>query len=110
MEAGSSARHVDEITTQVAIGLGAERVGLRVDYASLAITISAGSDAVSRMRRVGPVSANESLHQVLNAVLARIAQGGSVEEARTELMMSLLLGGHCSGRRGMRRLRAVTGS
>jgi uncharacterized membrane protein YjjP (DUF1212 family) len=86
MEAGSSARHVDEITTQVAVGLGAERVDLRVDYASLAITIGAGPDAVTRMRSVGPLGVNESLHRALNTASARIAQGGfTVEEARTEL-------------------------
>jgi hypothetical protein len=31
MEVGSSARHVDEMTTKVAFGLGAERVDVRVD-------------------------------------------------------------------------------
>jgi uncharacterized membrane protein YjjP (DUF1212 family) len=86
METGSSARHVDEITTQVAVGLGAERVDLEVDYTSLAITIGAGPDAVARMRRVGPLGVNETLHRALNEVSARIAQGGfTVEEARTEL-------------------------
>ena len=49
MEAGASARHVDEMTTQVAVGLGAERVDLRVDYESLAITVGAGPDAVTRI-------------------------------------------------------------
>ena len=87
MEAGSSARHVDEITTQVAIGLGAERLGLRVATRRLAITISAGPDAVSQMRRVGPLGVNESPHRALKAVSARIARGGfTVDEARTELM------------------------
>jgi uncharacterized membrane protein YjjP (DUF1212 family) len=86
MEAGSSARHVQEITTQVAIGLGAERVDLRVDYASLAVTIGTGGDAVTRIRRLGPLGVNESLHRALNAASTRIAQGGfTVEEARTEL-------------------------
>ena len=73
--------------TQVAIGLGAERVDLRVDYASLAITLSTGPDAVSQMRRVGPLGVNESPHRALKAVSARIARGGfTVDEARTELM------------------------
>ena len=39
MEAGASARSVEEITARVAVGLGAERMDLRVGYASLAITI-----------------------------------------------------------------------
>jgi len=86
MEAGSSARHVDEITIQVAVGLGAERVDLQVDYASLAITIGAGPDAVTRMRRVGPLGVNESLHRALSDSGARIGQGGfTLTEARAEL-------------------------
>jgi uncharacterized membrane protein YjjP (DUF1212 family) len=86
MEAGASARHVDEITTQVAVGLGAERVDLRVDYGSLAITIGAGPDAVTRMRRVGPLSANETLHRSLSDAAARIGRGVfTLTEARAEL-------------------------
>jgi uncharacterized membrane protein YjjP (DUF1212 family) len=50
MEVGSSGRHVDEITTEVAVGLGAERVDLRVGYTSLAITIGIVRDEVTRMR------------------------------------------------------------
>jgi hypothetical protein len=42
MEAGASARSVEEITSQVAAGLGAERIDLRVGYASLGITIGVG--------------------------------------------------------------------
>jgi uncharacterized membrane protein YjjP (DUF1212 family) len=86
MEAGSSARHVDEITTQVAVGLGAERVDLRVDYASLAITIGAGPDAVTQMCRVGPLGVNERLHRSLSNASARIGQRGfTLTEARAEL-------------------------
>jgi hypothetical protein len=35
IEAGANARNVEEITTQVAAGLGAERIDVRVGYASL---------------------------------------------------------------------------
>jgi uncharacterized membrane protein YjjP (DUF1212 family) len=86
MEAGSSARHVEEISTQVAVGLGAERVDLRVDYASLAVTIGVGSDGLTRMCRVGPLSVNETLHRALSDAAARIGQGGfTLTEARAEL-------------------------
>lgn len=86
MEAGSSARHVEEITTQVAIGLGAEHVHLQVNYTSLAVTISAGPDAVTRMRRVGPMGVNETLHRALSDAATRILQGGlTLTEARAEL-------------------------
>src|ERR1700756_3532302 len=72
MESGSSARHVDEITTQVAVGLGAERVDLRADYASLAVTIGAGTDAVTRIRRVRPLGVNKRLHRALSDAAGRI--------------------------------------
>jgi uncharacterized membrane protein YjjP (DUF1212 family) len=86
MEAGASARHVDEMTTQVAVGLGAERVDLRVDYESLAITVGAGPDAVTRICRLGPFSVNETLHRALSDAAARIGQGGfNLTEARAEL-------------------------
>ena len=86
MESGSSARHVDEITTQVAFGLGAERVDLRVDYASLAVSIGAGTDAVTRIRRVGPLGVNESLHRALSEAAVRIGQGGfTLTKARARL-------------------------
>jgi uncharacterized membrane protein YjjP (DUF1212 family) len=86
MEAGASARAVDEITAQVAAGLGAERVDLRVGYASLAITIGTGSDGITRMRKVGSLGVNQSLDQALRAAAARIEQEGfTVAEARAEL-------------------------
>jgi uncharacterized membrane protein YjjP (DUF1212 family) len=86
MEVGSSARHVDEVTTQVAVGLGAERVELQVGYASLVVTIGAGSDGVTQMCRVGLLSVNETLHRALSNAAARIGQGGfTLTEARAEL-------------------------
>jgi uncharacterized membrane protein YjjP (DUF1212 family) len=86
MEAGASARHVEEITGQVAVGLGAERVDLRVGYASLAITIGIGPDGITRMRKVGLLGVNQSLDYALRAAAARIERGGfAVAEARAEL-------------------------
>jgi uncharacterized membrane protein YjjP (DUF1212 family) len=86
IEAGASARHVDEMTTQVAVGLGAERVDLRVDYESLTITVGTGPDAVTRICRLGPFSVNETLHRALSDAAARIGQGGfNLTEARAEL-------------------------
>ncbi len=86
MEAGASARDVEEITAQVAVGLGAERMDLRVGYASLAITISIGPDGITRMRKVGPLGVNQSLDGALRAAAARIERGGfTVAEALAEL-------------------------
>jgi uncharacterized membrane protein YjjP (DUF1212 family) len=86
MEAGASARHVDEMAAQVAVGLGAERADLRVGYASLVITIGVGPDGVTRIRNVGLLGVNESLYRELSAAAARIGRGGfTVAEARKEL-------------------------
>jgi uncharacterized membrane protein YjjP (DUF1212 family) len=86
MEAGASARNVDEITAEVAVGLGAERIDLRVGYASLAITICVGSDGITRMCRVGALGVNQSLCHALRTTAAAIGRGGfTVAEARTEL-------------------------
>ena len=93
MEAGASARHVDETTARVAVGLGAERVELSVGYASLVITVGTGvitvvngSYGVTRMCKVGPLGVNESLFRAVNALAGRIGQGDlSTAEARTEL-------------------------
>jgi uncharacterized membrane protein YjjP (DUF1212 family) len=86
MEVGSSGRHVDEITTEVAVGLGAERVDLRVGYTSLAITIGIVRDEVTRMRKVGPLGVNESLYRALSTAAARIGKGGfTITDARAEL-------------------------
>jgi len=86
MEAGAGARSVEEITRQVATGLGAERVDLRVGYASLAITIGIGPDGITRMRKVGPLGVNQSLDQALRGAAARIERSGfTVAEARAEL-------------------------
>ena len=86
MEAGASARHVDEIAFQVATGLGADRMDLRVGYASLAITIGIGADGISRMRKVGPLGVNQSLYRALGDAAARIERERlTVAEARSEL-------------------------
>jgi uncharacterized membrane protein YjjP (DUF1212 family) len=86
MEAGAGARSVEQITAQVAAGLGAERMDLRVGYASLAITIRIGSEGITRMRKVGLLGVNQSLDHALRAAARRI-EGGSftVAEARAEL-------------------------
>jgi len=86
MEAGASARSVDEIVTTVACGLGAERVGLRVGYASLGLTIGIGRFGITRMHKVGHIGVNQSLDQALRRLAERIEQGGMTPfEARAEM-------------------------
>jgi uncharacterized membrane protein YjjP (DUF1212 family) len=75
MECGASARVVDEVTSAVARGLGAERVDLRIGYASLAITVGIGAEGITRMRKVGPLGVNQrldhSLRELAEAVQRR---------------------------------------
>lgn len=63
MEAGASATGVKSIVERFALGLGAERVDLRIGYASLAITIGVGQAGITRMRKVGHLGVNQRLDQ-----------------------------------------------
>ncbi len=63
MEAGANARNVEECVALVARGLGAERVDLRIGYASLAITIGIADSGITRMRNVGRLGVNQRLGQ-----------------------------------------------
>jgi uncharacterized membrane protein YjjP (DUF1212 family) len=65
MEAGASAKAISKIVTKFARGLGAERVDLRVGYASLAITIVIGKAGITRMCKVGHLGVNQQLDQEL---------------------------------------------
>jgi uncharacterized membrane protein YjjP (DUF1212 family) len=86
METGASARNVEEITGQVAAGLGAERMDARLGYASLAITLGIGPEWITCMRKVGPLGVNQRLYHALRATAADIERGGfTVAQARDEL-------------------------
>ncbi|HLP78859.1 MAG TPA: threonine/serine exporter family protein [Candidatus Paceibacterota bacterium] len=76
MEAGASARGVEEIVATVALGLGVDRVDLRIGYASLAITIGIGDSGITRMRKVGHIGVNQSLDQELRHLAQRVECGG----------------------------------
>lgn len=75
MECGASARIVDDFTTRTARGLGAERVDLRVGYASLAITVGIGPEGITRMRKVGHLLVNQRMDQAIRVVARRIESG-----------------------------------
>lgn len=86
METGASARHVEEITSRVVFGFGADRVDLRVGYASLAITLAIGPDWITRMRNVGALGVKQRLYHALHTLASRIERGNfTVSEARAEL-------------------------
>ena len=86
MEAGASANGVDEIVAKVARGLGADRVDLRIGYASLAVTIGIGPNGITRMREVGHLGVNQRLDQELWHLADRVSrQELSTEQTRAEL-------------------------
>ncbi len=86
MEAGASATGVKIIVERFALGLGAERVDLRIGYASLAITIGIGQAGITRMRKVGHLGVNQRLDQELWQLAKRISSRQlTAEQTRAEL-------------------------
>jgi len=86
MEAGASANSIDEIVSKFARGLGADRVDLRIGYASLAVTIGIGPNGITRMREVGYLGVNQRLDQELWHLAARVSRGElTTEQTRAEL-------------------------
>jgi uncharacterized membrane protein YjjP (DUF1212 family) len=86
MEAGANADQVDAIVARTARGLGADRVDLRIGYASLAITIGIGPNGITRMREVGHLGVNQRLYQALWHLAERVSRGElDTEQTRAEL-------------------------
>jgi uncharacterized membrane protein YjjP (DUF1212 family) len=89
MECGASARIVDDIVGRVARGLGAERVDLRIGYASLAITVGIGGEGITRMRKVGSLGVNQRLDHSLRE-LSRAVQRGEFTATAARLRLNSL--------------------
>jgi uncharacterized membrane protein YjjP (DUF1212 family) len=86
METGTTATDVEEVVAQVGNGLGAERIDLRLGYASLEITISIGPQIVTRMSKIGPISVNQRLYHALRSSATQINRGAcTCGSARTQL-------------------------
>jgi len=86
MEAGASANGVNDIVEKISRGLGAERVDLRVGYASLAITIGIGPNGITRMRKVGHLGVNQRMDQELQHLADRVTRGElTIDQTRAEL-------------------------
>lgn len=75
LECGASAQIADEYVGRVARALGAQRVDLRIGYASLAITVGTGGDGITRMRKVGALGVNQRLDQALRQLGRRVETG-----------------------------------
>ncbi|WP_237151493.1 threonine/serine exporter family protein [Oryzibacter oryziterrae] len=87
MECGASVHVVHEGMTMIARGFGVEGVGIRSGYASLAITVTAGDNTITRMISVGRHAVNHRLDQAVRALAVRVSKGGmTVEETETELV------------------------
>jgi uncharacterized membrane protein YjjP (DUF1212 family) len=86
METGASAKSIDAIVAKFACGLGADRVDLRIGYASLAITIGIGPNGITRMRKVGHLGANQRLDYALWQLAERVSRGElTIAHTRAEL-------------------------
>jgi len=86
MESGASGRHVEEVSEQVAYGLGAAKLDLRLGYASLAVTISFRDEVITRVRKIGPLGVNQRLLHSLCLEAQRIQRGGcTTAEVRAAL-------------------------
>ena len=87
MEAGANATSVNMIVQMLARGLGAERVDLRIGYASLAITVQIADAGVTQMRTVGILGVDQRLAQGLWGLAKRAAKHEvDVEQSRAELV------------------------
>jgi uncharacterized membrane protein YjjP (DUF1212 family) len=73
MEAGASAKSDEGIAQIIDHGLRAERVDLRVGYASLAINVGIDHSRITRMHRVGELGANHGSIQALWCLARRVA-------------------------------------
>ena len=98
MEAGSSARQAEEITIQVATGLGAEHIDTRLGYASLTVSVCANSETVTRMRKLGAFGVNQRLFHGLCAAAEQIGREGCTPaEARSQLQRIVCSSPHYPG-------------
>ena len=75
MGAGANAGSVQGVVEMVARGLGAERVDLRIGYASLAVTVGVAGSNITRMRKIGPLGVNQRLGQSIWELAQRVARG-----------------------------------
>lgn len=87
MESGASAKAISKIVSKVARGLGADRVDLRIGYASMAITIVIGPSGITRMCKVGHLGVNQQLDQELWQLADRVSRHElTAAQTRTEVI------------------------
>jgi uncharacterized membrane protein YjjP (DUF1212 family) len=89
MVSGARAEVVHEGSAMVALGLGAEHAELRSGYASLAITVGAGINTITRMAAVGPPGVNHRLDQAVRGLARRVQKSGLTAAAVVAELASL---------------------
>lgn len=92
METGANAEVVRKGSILVAEGLGAERISVRIGFASLAMTVGSGANTITRMMNVGAHGVNLRLNHAVRQLCAKVRHGGMTPEA-TEESLAVLVGG-----------------
>lgn len=92
METGANAEVVRKGSTLVAEGLGAERVYVRVGFASLAMTVGSGTNTITRMIGVGAHGVNLRLNHAVRRLCARVRDGGLTPAETAEWLGDLVAG------------------
>jgi hypothetical protein len=87
MQAGCSARQIEEVESQIAHAAGAGDSEVSVEYSSLSITVGLGELKVTRTCWNRPMGVNESLYRALINVGLRTSQRAlTATDLRTELL------------------------
>jgi uncharacterized membrane protein YjjP (DUF1212 family) len=86
MESGARSRVARQGATLVAQGLGAERVHVRIGYASVGITVGTGINTITRMMGIGPHGVNLRLDHAVCLLCAEIGRGGMTPEQASQAL------------------------
>lgn len=73
-ECGARARVAHDCMTMIAEGLGAQCLGSRTGYASLALTLGSGPHTVTRVTTISRYGVNHRLDMAVRALVAQVAQ------------------------------------
>ncbi|WP_444455542.1 threonine/serine exporter family protein [Rhodobacter capsulatus] len=81
MESGASVSVVHRGITMIARGFGVETIGLRSGYTSIAMTVHAADQTITRMLQVGRLGVNHRLDLAVRELCSRAEKGGMTVEA-----------------------------
>lgn len=87
LQAGARVKVVHEGAGLIIRGLGVNCVGMRAGYASHELTVSHGSNTITRMTTVGPHGVNHRLDHALRDLCMRASKGEmSIDEIEAEMV------------------------